>query len=44
VRVEEGTYENGAFKFGRILNGGETDWGLMLHEDPVVLRVTLATY
>ena len=44
VRVEEGTYENGAFKFGRILNGDETDWGLMLHEDPVVLRVTLATY
>jgi hypothetical protein len=44
VRVEEGTYENGKFQFQRILNGDETDWGLILHEDLVVLRVTIATY
>jgi hypothetical protein len=44
VRVEEGTYENGEFKFQRIWNGDETDWGLKFGEDPVVLRVTLATY
>jgi hypothetical protein len=44
VRVEEGTYENGKFKFQRMWNGDETDWGLRLAGDPVVLRVTLATY
>ena len=44
VRVEEGTYENGVFKFQRMWNGDETDWGLKFGEDPVVLRVTLATY
>jgi hypothetical protein len=44
VEVEEGTYENGDFKFLRIWNGDETDSGLKFGEDPVVLRVTLATY
>jgi hypothetical protein len=44
VRVEEGTYENGVFKFLRIWNGDETDWGLRFGGDPVVLRVSLATY
>jgi hypothetical protein len=44
VRVEEGTYENGQFKFQRMWNGDETDWGLKLGGDGVVLRVTLATY
>ena len=44
VRVEEGTYENGKFTFQRMWNGDETDWGLRLGGDPVVLRVTLATY
>jgi hypothetical protein len=44
VRVEEGTYENGVFKFQRMWNGDETDWGLKFGGDPVVLRVTLATY
>ena len=44
VRVEEGTYENGVFKFQRMWNGDETDWGLKFGDDPVVLRVTLATY
>jgi hypothetical protein len=44
LRVEEGIYENGEFKFLRIWNGDETDWGLKFGEDPVVLRVSLATY
>jgi hypothetical protein len=44
VRVEEGTYENGTFKFQRMWNGDETDWGLRFGGDLVVLRVTLATY
>ncbi len=44
VRVEEGTYENGKFKFRRLWNGDQTDWGLNFTSDPVVLRVTLGTY
>ena len=39
-----GTYENGVFKFQRMWNGDETDWGLKFGDEPVVLRVTLATY
>jgi len=44
LRVEEGTYENGAFKFRRILNGDETDYGLPFLSEPQVLHVSLATY
>jgi hypothetical protein len=44
LRVEVGVYENGTFRFQRIWNGDETDWGLRLGADPVVLRVSLATY
>ena len=44
LRVEEGTFENGVFKFLRIWNGDETDWGLNFGAEPVVLRVSLATY
>jgi Domain of unknown function (DUF5597)/Glycosyl hydrolases family 35 len=44
LRVEEGTYESGIFKFVRIWNGDETDWGLNFGADPVVLRVSVATY
>ena len=44
LRVEEGAYENGAFKFLRILNGDQTDWGLNFSSDPEVLRVSVATY
>jgi beta-galactosidase GanA len=44
VRVEEGTYESGAFKFRRLWNGDQTDWGLNFTSEPVVLRVTLGTY
>ena len=44
LRVEEGTYENGVFKFLRIWNGDETDWGLSFGAEPLVLRVSVATY
>ena len=36
LRVEEGTYENGGFKFLRIWNGDETDWGLNFGGEPLV--------
>jgi hypothetical protein len=44
LRVEEGAYENGVFRLLRIWNGDETDWGLNFGAEPVVLRVSLATY
>ncbi len=44
LRVEEGSYENGVFKPLRNWNGDETDWGLDFGEEPVVLRVSVATY
>ena len=44
LRVEEGTYENGRFKFVHVLNGDQTDWGLNFSSEPEVLRVTVATY
>jgi len=44
LKVEEGTYQNDVFKMRRIWNGDETDWGLNFGADPVVLRVSLATY
>jgi len=44
LRVDEETYENGVFKFLRIWNGDETDWGLNFGAEPVVLHVSLATY
>ena len=44
LRVEEGVYENGAFKFLRILNGDQTDWGLNFGSEPEVLRVSVAVY
>jgi beta-galactosidase GanA len=44
LRVEEGTYQNGTFKFMRILNGDQTDWGLNFSSEPDVLRVSVATY
>ena len=44
LKVEEGTYVNGAFKFLRIWNGDETDWGLSFGTEPLVLRVSLAAY
>jgi hypothetical protein len=44
VRVDEGTYQEGVFKFIRILNGDETDYGLNLRAEPVALRVSLGVY
>ena len=44
LRVEEGSYENGVFKFIRIWNGDETDYGLNFRSDPTVLRMSLGTY
>jgi len=44
LRVEEGTYVDGEFKFARILNGDQTDWGLGLGAEPVVVRVSVGTY
>jgi hypothetical protein len=44
LRADEGTYENGVFKFIRILNGDETDNGLNLRAEPIALRVSLGVY
>jgi len=44
ARVEEGAYENGEWKFIRVWNGDQTDWGLNFTSVPQVLRVRLATY
>ena len=45
ARVEEGIYqEDGSWKFLRVWNGDQTDWGLNLTSTPQVLRVRLATY
>jgi hypothetical protein len=42
LKVEEGRYENGAFKPLRILNGDETDWGgPRFGATPVLLQTTL---
>jgi hypothetical protein len=43
LSVEEGHYEDGVFKTDRILNGDQTDWGLIFTTTPTVLRVTLYT-
>ena len=44
VRVEEGTYVDGKWKFLRIWNGDQTDYGLNFTTEPQVLHVTLMTY
>lgn len=44
VRVEEGSYVDGKWKFLRIWNGDQTDYGLNFTTQPQVLRVTLMTY
>jgi hypothetical protein len=43
LSVEEGHYDNGVFTLDRILNGDQTDWGLIFTSTPTVLRVTLYT-
>jgi hypothetical protein len=44
LRVEEGTYENGVFKVLRLQNGDQTDGGLDFSSEPLVYRVSVATY
>ena len=44
IRVEEGRYENGSFHSQRLINGDQSDGGLDFSSDPLVLRVTVATY
>jgi beta-galactosidase GanA len=44
VRVEEGAYVDGKWKFLRIWNGDQTDYGLNFTTQAQVLRVTLMTY
>jgi beta-galactosidase GanA len=44
ARVEEGRYENGAWKFLRVWNGDQVDWGLNFTSVAQVLHVRLATY
>jgi hypothetical protein len=43
LAVEEGQYQHGVFKAARILNGDQTDWGLIFTSAPSVLRVSLYT-
>ena len=42
LKVEDGQYVNGEFKADRILNGDQTDWGLVF-SGPTVLHVSLYT-
>ncbi len=44
VRVEEGTFVDGKWKFLRIWNGDQTDYGLNFTTQPQVLKVSLMTY
>jgi beta-galactosidase GanA len=44
LKVEEGTYVDGKWKFLRIWNGDQTDYGLNFTTQPQVLRVTLMSY
>lgn len=44
VRVEEGTYVGGNWKFLRVWNGDQVDWGLNFTSVPQVLRVRVGTY
>lgn len=44
LRIEEGTYENGVFKFLRVLNGDQTDGGMDFSSEPLVLRASVASY
>lgn len=43
-RVEEGTYVDGQWKFLRVWNGDQTDYGLNFSSAVQLLRVKLATY
>lgn len=43
-RVEEGSYQDGQWKFLRVWNGDQTDYGLNFSSAVQLLRVKLATY
>lgn len=43
-RVEQGQYVDGQWKFLRMWNGDQTDWGLNFVGAPEVLHVSLGTY
>jgi uncharacterized protein DUF5597/glycosyl hydrolase family 42 (putative beta-galactosidase) len=44
VHVEQGTEDNGTYKFLRILSGSDLNSGIDFEEKPIVLRVKLNTY
>ncbi|MBV9622953.1 MAG: DUF5597 domain-containing protein [Acidobacteria bacterium] len=44
LRAEEGRYENGNWKFVRLWNGDQTDFGLNFTHQGKVVRVKLGTY
>jgi len=44
LRVEEGHYDGGEWKFDRLWNGDETDYGLNFGSPGTVLHVKLGTY
>lgn len=44
LTVEEGAYENGAWKTLRLWNGDETDRGLCFHEKPTVVRIKMQRF
>lgn len=44
VEVQQGNYDDGQWKFVRIWNGDQTDYGLNFTSAAQVLRVSLATY
>ncbi len=44
VRVEQGRYDGGIWKFERIWNGDQTDYGLNFTSASQVLRVTVSTF
>ncbi len=44
LSAEEGSYENGAWKTSRLLNGDETDRGLNFYEEPEAVRIKLGRF
>jgi beta-galactosidase GanA len=44
ARVEQGIYDGGSWKFLRVWNGDQVDWGLNFSSIPQVLHVRMATY
>ena len=45
LKVEEGRYEHGSFKFLRLLNGDEVGWGTVsTGAEPALLRITMTAW